>query len=345
MPQEVDIQLREGTAAQWSAVNPVLDLGEPGYETDTGKLKIGNGTSAWGALPYFVPGLPTPSSIGALAVANNLSDLASIAAAVANLLPGAVQIVTSSGTVPVPSWANHAVADVVGSGAGGGGGGSALTSGGVTYQVGGSGAGAGAWVKQLLTLQSADHTNGLSAAIGAGGAGGAGGAADGNAGAGGNFGSSSTLTSASTEVVAPGGTPGFGGGANTQNTVTDVGYAGLALLGGYGYGLGMASQTPTIMGLGGMARADCGVPGAVAFGHMGRCGGGGGASTGTLGGGAGGTSIVGQGKSTTVNGVNAPAAPANTGQGGDGGGGGAAGGTGGNGGAGGSGLIIVRFLP
>lgn len=46
------IQLRRDTSINWIACNPVLASGEPGFETDTGKLKIGNGTDAWDALPY-----------------------------------------------------------------------------------------------------------------------------------------------------------------------------------------------------------------------------------------------------------------------------------------------------
>lgn len=46
------IQLRRDTAANWTAANPVLAQGEPGYETDTGKLKVGNGSSAWNSLSY-----------------------------------------------------------------------------------------------------------------------------------------------------------------------------------------------------------------------------------------------------------------------------------------------------
>lgn len=47
------IKFRRGTAAQWTAANPVLQSGEPGHETDTGKIKLGNGTSSWTSLPYF----------------------------------------------------------------------------------------------------------------------------------------------------------------------------------------------------------------------------------------------------------------------------------------------------
>ena len=48
------MQQRRGTASQWTGANPTLAAGEIGYETDTGKFKIGNGSSAWSALNYYV---------------------------------------------------------------------------------------------------------------------------------------------------------------------------------------------------------------------------------------------------------------------------------------------------
>ncbi|ADD81003.1 tail fiber protein [Rhodococcus phage ReqiPoco6] len=48
------IKNRRATKSQWSVANPVLAAGEIGYEIDTNKLKIGNGTSAWSSLKYFV---------------------------------------------------------------------------------------------------------------------------------------------------------------------------------------------------------------------------------------------------------------------------------------------------
>ena len=47
------IVLRNDTALNWSTHNPVLLLGEAGYENDTQKLKFGDGTTAWNDLPYF----------------------------------------------------------------------------------------------------------------------------------------------------------------------------------------------------------------------------------------------------------------------------------------------------
>ena len=48
------MQQRRGTAAQWTASNPVLNAGEIGYESDTNKFKIGDGTNHWVALAYFL---------------------------------------------------------------------------------------------------------------------------------------------------------------------------------------------------------------------------------------------------------------------------------------------------
>ena len=41
------IQIKRGTAADWLAANPILAQGELGLETDTNKMKAGNGTSSW----------------------------------------------------------------------------------------------------------------------------------------------------------------------------------------------------------------------------------------------------------------------------------------------------------
>jgi hypothetical protein len=46
------IQLRRGTASAWTTANTILDAGEPGVETDTGNIKVGDGTTAWTSLAY-----------------------------------------------------------------------------------------------------------------------------------------------------------------------------------------------------------------------------------------------------------------------------------------------------
>lgn len=58
------IQIRRGTAAQWTSANPTLSAGEWGYESDTNKAKIGDGSTAWTSLSYF-GGTGTVTSITA----------------------------------------------------------------------------------------------------------------------------------------------------------------------------------------------------------------------------------------------------------------------------------------
>jgi archaellum component FlaC len=68
------MQQRRGTAAQWTAANPVLGAGEIGFETDTNKFKIGNGSTAWTSLSYFVDGNAVID--GAPELLNTLNELA-----------------------------------------------------------------------------------------------------------------------------------------------------------------------------------------------------------------------------------------------------------------------------
>lgn len=46
-------QFRRGLAQNWTKNNPVLAQGEPGFERDTYKLKIGDGVTPWNDLAYF----------------------------------------------------------------------------------------------------------------------------------------------------------------------------------------------------------------------------------------------------------------------------------------------------
>ena len=48
----VTIKLKRGNASDWTSQNIVLASGEPGYELDTGQLKIGDGSTAWNSLSY-----------------------------------------------------------------------------------------------------------------------------------------------------------------------------------------------------------------------------------------------------------------------------------------------------
>jgi hypothetical protein len=71
------MQQRRGTAAQWTAANPVLAAGEIGFETDTSKFKMGNGSSAWSALTYFANAAELAAIIdGAPGTLDTLNELA-----------------------------------------------------------------------------------------------------------------------------------------------------------------------------------------------------------------------------------------------------------------------------
>ena len=91
----VQMQQRRDTAADWATVNPTLLSGELGYETDTGKFKIGNGSTAWNSLG-FVPGF----AISAYPLATaDIANAAVTAAKLANTSVAAGSYTTANITV------------------------------------------------------------------------------------------------------------------------------------------------------------------------------------------------------------------------------------------------------
>lgn len=65
MAVQTQIQVRRGTAATWTSTNPTLAAGEMGLETDTGKFKLGNGSSTWTGLAYNTNGTIPLSTVTA----------------------------------------------------------------------------------------------------------------------------------------------------------------------------------------------------------------------------------------------------------------------------------------
>ena len=47
------MKMRRDTNANWTTANPVLAEGELGFETDTKRFKLGDGTKAWNSLAYY----------------------------------------------------------------------------------------------------------------------------------------------------------------------------------------------------------------------------------------------------------------------------------------------------
>jgi len=51
------VQVRRGSAIEWTAANPILMVGELGVELDTGQWKLGDGVTAWNTLDYAYGGI------------------------------------------------------------------------------------------------------------------------------------------------------------------------------------------------------------------------------------------------------------------------------------------------
>lgn len=98
------IQVRRDTAANWTSANPVLAVGEIGFETDTGRFKIGNGSTAWTSRSYAAPATNAVSDHAALTTnvhgIENTANLV-VTSDLASLAPLAGP--TFSGTVTLPN--------------------------------------------------------------------------------------------------------------------------------------------------------------------------------------------------------------------------------------------------
>ena len=107
MAVQTQIQMRRGTAATWTSTNPILAAGEFGVETDTGKSKIGNGSSTWAVLSYAGGGQNTITTYNYTATAgqttfsgadNNSNTLSYTAGAVQVYLNGVLLVPTTDYT-------------------------------------------------------------------------------------------------------------------------------------------------------------------------------------------------------------------------------------------------------
>lgn len=62
---DLTFKLRRDTALAWAQKNPVLADGEPGFEKDTGRLKVGDGVLPWLTLEYTSPDSTVQAMINA----------------------------------------------------------------------------------------------------------------------------------------------------------------------------------------------------------------------------------------------------------------------------------------
>ena len=83
-------RLRRGTAANLATVNEVLLDSEIGLESDTGKFKIGNGTTAWNSLGYYGADKATVAGSETFAIAGGTAQAitAAFTPAITSLVDG-----------------------------------------------------------------------------------------------------------------------------------------------------------------------------------------------------------------------------------------------------------------
>lgn len=75
------ILLRGDLAAAWTSINPILDAREAGVETDTHRLKVGDGVTPWTSLPYTIGSSPSDATAavkGVLLLTNALGGTAAL---------------------------------------------------------------------------------------------------------------------------------------------------------------------------------------------------------------------------------------------------------------------------
>lgn len=51
--KNASFQIKRGSTQRWIEVDPILLDGEPAYDYDAHKIKIGDGVSKWSELPYL----------------------------------------------------------------------------------------------------------------------------------------------------------------------------------------------------------------------------------------------------------------------------------------------------
>lgn len=89
------IQIRGDTAAQWTSENPTLAVREMAVETDTRKIKIGDGATAWNSLDYAV----TEGGVGGDYTAPEVKVIASSPYTVIQSDNGKILFISTSGAL------------------------------------------------------------------------------------------------------------------------------------------------------------------------------------------------------------------------------------------------------
>lgn len=65
---EITFKLKRYNSSDWAYNNPILASGEPGYEKDTGRLRIGDGKTPFLSLDWFMPSAEVQAKINELLI-------------------------------------------------------------------------------------------------------------------------------------------------------------------------------------------------------------------------------------------------------------------------------------
>jgi len=82
MPVETLIKIRRGSDTSWTTANPTLALGEPGFNTTSNRIRVGDGTLAWSALDYI--GSDKADTSVVTEIDGNVDDLITLSGVVEN---------------------------------------------------------------------------------------------------------------------------------------------------------------------------------------------------------------------------------------------------------------------
>lgn len=97
MANKYEFRFQRGASDRWAAQNPVLGAGEPGVEIDTGLFKMGDGSTEWNDLDYFLTE-PYVAGIVEVIIADSggltgdprIGDMAELSTADQNTIVGAI---------------------------------------------------------------------------------------------------------------------------------------------------------------------------------------------------------------------------------------------------------------
>lgn len=99
----VKVKQRYDTASNWTTNNPVLLAGELGIESDTKKMKVGDGTTSWNSLAYMIATPELPNNIAYTDKSNEFTEPQKFSSRDGYIELGSMASINDSGIIKVVS--------------------------------------------------------------------------------------------------------------------------------------------------------------------------------------------------------------------------------------------------